>query len=370
MDRRRFCRLGIQGSLVTIIGARAMPVVAVELSVPIEAAIEYSRMEAEGRFSELYGHMHSDAKQIVPESAVIGWYENQFFPRGPGVITVTGVRYVSWVWEVTGVLYSNTAEVSFAQPFADGTVLNDVVRLVEEAGEWRWFFGRSLEFVNEQIEIYENQMNLPTHSRVSEPTLPYSEGVPFELLETTLVSHVMLPSGMVMTEVSKSLVGTTNGPLFGVLGEDLGAAWLNVEVASDMPGTGIMMQLAVFANTAGARNHFEDGPLHRFLGNGYFGSSLEYLSSGPILEIEAYVWSGISVTQPISGTANTAPRLGRKLVVAGTLAQFANVLILTHVAVQEPTLTQTYNSDDVSAAFIPAYKLTESVWKFLDTLEY
>jgi predicted metalloprotease len=56
---------------------------------------------------------------------------------------------------VTGQTYPNTAIVSFKQPFADGSVVEDVVRLVQDdKGEWRWFFGRSREFVDAQIATY------------------------------------------------------------------------------------------------------------------------------------------------------------------------------------------------------------------------
>ncbi len=88
---------------------------------PASAAVTYSELEAAGMFSELYDHMHSDAKAIIPESAVVGWYENEFAPLGPGVITHTRVKMVSWTWEVTGTTY-RTAEVSYTQPFADGTM--------------------------------------------------------------------------------------------------------------------------------------------------------------------------------------------------------------------------------------------------------
>jgi hypothetical protein len=48
--------------------------------------------------------------------------------------------------------------VSFVQQFADGSVADEVVRLVQdELGQWRWFFGRSIEFVNEQIALYASQ---------------------------------------------------------------------------------------------------------------------------------------------------------------------------------------------------------------------
>lgn len=118
-------------------------------------AVELSALEASSDFNSLYDRIHPDAHAEIPRAAVIGWFQNEFAPRGPGVSTVTGVNFVSWTWPVTGQIYPYTAEVSFTQPFADGTVVEDVVRLVQDRnGEWRWFFGRSREFVDEQIARY------------------------------------------------------------------------------------------------------------------------------------------------------------------------------------------------------------------------
>jgi hypothetical protein len=118
-------------------------------------AVELSRFEASGSFNALYDRIHPDAHAVIPRAAVLGWYEHEFAPRGPGVSTVTGVAFVSWTWPVTGVTYPATAEVAFEQPFADGSVVEDVVRLVrDDGGDWRWFFGRSREFVEERIARY------------------------------------------------------------------------------------------------------------------------------------------------------------------------------------------------------------------------
>ena len=125
-----------------------------EVADPAMAAAFYSRLEAEGRFAELYAYMHPDAQAIIPEAAVVGWYQHEFAPLGPGVSTVTGVQWVTWTWEVTGAAYPQTAVVAFRQPFANGTVTEDVVRLVAVDGEWRWFFGRTRAFVDEQLARY------------------------------------------------------------------------------------------------------------------------------------------------------------------------------------------------------------------------
>lgn len=41
--------------------------------------------------------------------------------------------------------------MTYTQEFGRGGPVAETVRLVEEQGEWHWFFGRSQEFVNEQI---------------------------------------------------------------------------------------------------------------------------------------------------------------------------------------------------------------------------
>lgn len=116
-----------------------------------DAAVLLSEYEAEGSSGGLYGAMHLDARTLIPPEAVTGWYEEEFFPLAPEPITVTGVEFVDWTWGVTGVTYANTAEVSYTQEFGNGELVSETVRLVEEQGEWHWFFGRSQEFVNEQI---------------------------------------------------------------------------------------------------------------------------------------------------------------------------------------------------------------------------
>lgn len=118
-------------------------------------AVELSALEATGDLNSLFDRIHPHARAEIPRAAVIGWFQNEFVPLGPGVSTVTGVNFVSWTWPVTGQTYPYTAEVSFTQPFANGTVVEDVVRLVQDGnGEWRWFFGRSRAFVDEQIAKY------------------------------------------------------------------------------------------------------------------------------------------------------------------------------------------------------------------------
>ncbi|MDP9472973.1 MAG: hypothetical protein M3Q71_20305, partial [Chloroflexota bacterium] len=119
-----------------------------------DAAVALSRLEAAGNFHALYDRLHPDAKHVVPRAAVVGWYEADFAPLGPGVITVQSVQFEDWTWGVTGKRYRDTAVVAYTQPFADGSITEDVVRLVEHGGGWGWFFGRDRAFVDKQIERF------------------------------------------------------------------------------------------------------------------------------------------------------------------------------------------------------------------------
>lgn len=98
-----------------------------------------------------YSFMHPDSQAIVPRATIIGWYHNDFQTLGPQPAVATGVTYLDqWVWQVNGRSYSDVAEVSFTQSFADGSVTNDVVRLCWHMGQWNWFFGRDRAWVEEQ----------------------------------------------------------------------------------------------------------------------------------------------------------------------------------------------------------------------------
>lgn len=117
-----------------------------------QAAYDISVLESQGNTDAIYDRMHPDAQVIVDRATVDHWYRASFLPNGPGPITVTGVRMVAWAWPVTGRVYPQTAEVSFYQPFATGGV-DEIVRMVQGYdGEWHWFFGRSVEFVRNQME--------------------------------------------------------------------------------------------------------------------------------------------------------------------------------------------------------------------------
>ncbi len=115
-------------------------------------SVYLSQLEAAGDLETLYAWLHPDAQAVIPKEAVVGWYETDWLPRGPEPIVVDSVDFGEWRWAVNGTTYPNTATIVYEQPLADGSTVNDVVRLVQDdQGLWRWFFGRDKSFVEEQI---------------------------------------------------------------------------------------------------------------------------------------------------------------------------------------------------------------------------
>jgi uncharacterized protein len=138
--------------------AAAMPSqIAEPLADAAEAARAFSVLEAERDFGALYDRMHPDARAIVPESAVVGWYETFLATRDAGELTVTEVVPEPWTWGVTGQTYEDAVTVRYVQPYTIDGVVTEVpgeVHLVPDGDDWGWFFGASRAFVDEQIARY------------------------------------------------------------------------------------------------------------------------------------------------------------------------------------------------------------------------
>ena len=135
----------------------------------MNAAVELSRLEATEHLPalyEFYARMHPDAQAIVPRHVVIGWYQDNWHPKGAHDAIATGLRFLDWTWGVNGTTYPGTAEVSFTQMFDNAPTLNDVVRLVERNGVWHWFFGRDRSWVDEQIAFYNSRAYIPQFGTV------------------------------------------------------------------------------------------------------------------------------------------------------------------------------------------------------------
>lgn len=133
-------------------------------SDPMRAAEELSHLETTEHIPALYTFyelMHPDAQAIIPRHVVIGWYREEFQPRGPEPAIATGVTYKDWKWAVNGTTYPDAAEVSYTQAFAGGSMTEDVVHLVEHDDGWCWFFGRDRAWVDEQIERFTQTLHVP-----------------------------------------------------------------------------------------------------------------------------------------------------------------------------------------------------------------
>lgn len=167
MNRRTLIKATAVGGLAFAAGGRHTfgQIDAMIGDDPMAAAVHLSELETLTHIPALYtlyGYMHPDAAEIVPRATVIGWYQEDFQPRGPKKAVATGVTWLdSWTWEVSGKTYTNVAEVSYTQEFADGDIVHDVVRLQFYDGAWRWWFGRSRAWVDEQNDRFSLVQNTP-----------------------------------------------------------------------------------------------------------------------------------------------------------------------------------------------------------------
>lgn len=121
----------------------------------LQAAEVISALELSGDIQSMYRSMHPDARAVIPQDAVIGWYRNEFLHFGEPAPQAIKVRLGPWTWEVTGKTYPQSAEVATKQLLDDGTEVWDAVRLVKDSdGNWGWFFGRTRPFIAEQLERF------------------------------------------------------------------------------------------------------------------------------------------------------------------------------------------------------------------------
>src|SRR5688500_177998 len=82
-------------------------------------AVHLTELEVAADYDRLYAWMHPDSKSIVPQSAVEGWYWDEFAVWPPVWMTVDDVQIVEWTWAVTGTVYPSAAQVTYRQRFAD-----------------------------------------------------------------------------------------------------------------------------------------------------------------------------------------------------------------------------------------------------------
>jgi hypothetical protein len=148
--RLAFLLLLVATLLVPVFSPPAVQAQDSSLSTASSVAQGRSVLESQSDWDALYDQLHPDSQLTVGRSTVAYWYRTYFAVNGPHPATITGAALVDWTWPVTGRTYPATAEISYSQVFDNGTTVNDVVRLVQaEDGSWRWFFGRSPEFVRQ-----------------------------------------------------------------------------------------------------------------------------------------------------------------------------------------------------------------------------
>lgn len=150
--RSRLAVLSVVVATLLITSAIRVPVraQAIDLAAASAVAQQLSVLESQGDWDDLYDQLHPDSQLTVSRETVAYWYETYFAPNGPNPADIAGASLVSWTWPVTGRTYPQTAEVAYTQVFDNGTTVDEVVRLVlAPDGTWRWFFGRSPEFIQQ-----------------------------------------------------------------------------------------------------------------------------------------------------------------------------------------------------------------------------
>jgi thiol-disulfide isomerase/thioredoxin len=121
-------------------------------------AEEIFRLADERKFNAMYDRIHPDAHAVIPRAAAVGTFEELYAIFQAERSEIVDVQFGSWEWAVTGETYPYAAQVAFEQPYVDlngrEQLLEDTMYLVKSDGEWRWFFGASMEFVETQIERF------------------------------------------------------------------------------------------------------------------------------------------------------------------------------------------------------------------------
>jgi predicted metalloprotease len=120
-------------------------------------AYEILLLAADEKYNAIYDRIHPDAHEVVPRAAAVGTFTELYAIAQAGQSEIVGGQMVSWTYPVTGKVYPYAAEIDFVQPYVENgeqKQLQDKMYLVESNGEWRWFFGASMEFVDAAITRY------------------------------------------------------------------------------------------------------------------------------------------------------------------------------------------------------------------------
>lgn len=241
-----FLTLLVASLLLTALAPQSARAQTIDLGAASAVAEQLSVLESQSAWDALYDQLHPDSQLTVDRATVAYWYETYFAPSGPNPAEITGAALGAWTWPVTGRTYPQTAEVSYTQTFADGTSVSEVVRLVPAAdGSWRWFFGRSPEFIQ--------QMALESGQSIDPAPLPDRTGIPAQQLFAEAIAAI--------TAVAPScFVGAGIGAVPDVIGLD--------SINSNTSESGVTTESATFM-PASATSGFPDLVVNALvLGNG------------------------------------------------------------------------------------------------------
>jgi predicted metalloprotease len=176
-------------------------------------AAEILRMASERKFNAMYDYMHPDAMAVVPRAAAVGTFTDVYEEAQAGQAQITGVEMVPWTWGVTGQQYPYAAKISFVQPFVDEnneqSWLEDDIYLVEDGGEWRWFFGSSPQTVQQAIDTYGQESQPVTEGNLIQNVVDDLDAFYADVLSYTPARYY---SPRVVLVSPGDVIGTACGP--------------------------------------------------------------------------------------------------------------------------------------------------------------
>ncbi len=117
------------------------------------AAETIGALEMWRAYPALYALLHPDAQELIPFETIACWYADQFgtpgeWKEGVFATTVLDVTFNPWTWSVNGEEYEDAVAITYQQQIgtmARTEAVESTMHLVPEDGQYRWFFGSSLD---------------------------------------------------------------------------------------------------------------------------------------------------------------------------------------------------------------------------------
>ena len=119
------------------------------------AAETIGALEMWRAYPALYALLHPDAQALISFETIACWYADQFglpsdWKEGVFQTTVIDVTFNPWTWSVNGEEYAGAVAITYQQQIgtmARTEAVESTMHLVPEAGQYRWFFGSSLDSI-------------------------------------------------------------------------------------------------------------------------------------------------------------------------------------------------------------------------------